>query len=106
MFSVNKVTINAPLTLIDSIKPLYFHYLLDKLALFNNEDLTGTIPKAIGKLEELGILYLDHTKLLPNVPREICTNLETLQEFWADCDELNGCECCTTCCNEENGCDY
>ena len=58
----------------------------------------------MGSLEDLGILYLDYNNFSPTVPNEICTNLETLQEFWLDCDELGGCGCCTKCCNDDDGC--
>ena len=81
---------------------LFVHNTTDKLALFGN-NLTGTIPEEVGELDDLGILYLDHNTFAPTVPPEIC-DLDKLQEFWSDCDELGGCDCCTMCCDSENGC--
>ena len=72
------------------------------LSLFDN-DLTGIIPDELENLVSLNSLYLDNTLLGPSLPLGIC-NLASLEDFWSDCDELGGCDCCTTCCIDDVVC--
>jgi hypothetical protein len=64
--------------------------------------ITGTIPIELENLTHLRLLYLDRTFLGPSLPVGICEL--GLVEFWADCDEIGGCVCCTTCCIDELVC--
>lgn len=72
------------------------------LSLYDN-DLTGTIPVELERLVNLNSLYLDNTLLEPTIPTGMC-DLGALKDFWADCDELGGCDCCTTCCIDDVVC--
>ena len=41
------------------------------MLILSNNQLTGEIPKEIGKLINLNYLYLDHNKLRGEIPKEI-----------------------------------
>ena len=61
-------------------------------------DISGTVPSEIGKLNKLVALELDHNMLVGNVPLEVCDL--SISEMTADC--ANGtsgiiCSCCTLC---------
>jgi len=66
---------------------------LESISLYVNQ-LTGTIPKELANLSRLNVLYLDTNSFQPTLPAEICTEL-VLEEFWTDCSDIGGCECCT-----------
>lgn len=75
---------------------------LISLSLYGN-DLSGSIPSQLSGLTNLRVLYLDSNNLGPSLPESICRNL-SLDEFWSDCDEIGGCECCTKCCQDGEPC--
>lgn len=77
--------------------------LADGLSLFDNL-LTGPIPSELANLRQLKELYLDNTSLEPSLPAGLCDRQPQLNEFWADCEEIGGCPCCTTCCVDDLTC--
>eukprot|EP00934_Nitzschia_sp_Nitz4_P000641 Nitzschia sp. Nitz4//scaffold5_size260463//7271//11006//NITZ4_000935-RA/size260463-augustus-gene-0.24-mRNA-1//-1//CDS//3329555199//641//frame0 len=68
---------------------------LESLSLYDNQ-LTGQIPSTLGVLTSLTVLYLDGNSFSPTLPSSICDNL-SIDQFWADCSEIGGCDCCTKC---------
>mmetsp|Transcript_2102 Transcript_2102/g.5832 ORF Transcript_2102/g.5832 Transcript_2102/m.5832 type:complete len:111 (-) Transcript_2102:222-554(-) len=61
-------------------------------------DITGAIPPELASNIAIQNLFIDRTTLTSGLPPTLCDNLVNIQQFWSDCTEIGGCECCTTCC--------
>ena len=70
------------------------------LSVYGNQ-FTGVLPNTLGDLDSLQLLYADSNDLRGPFPTDLC--LLNLQQFWADCEEIQ-CVCCTTCCSDGFGC--
>lgn len=66
---------------------------LETISLYVNQ-LTGTIPSQLASIPSLRVLYLDTNSFRGFLPDEICSDL-VFDEFWTDCSDIGGCECCT-----------
>ena len=66
---------------------------LQSIGLYVNQ-LTGRIPSQLATIPRLSVLYFDTNSLGPSLPDEICASL-TFDEFWTDCSDIGGCDCCT-----------
>lgn len=76
------------------------------LSLYDNVDLTGTVPPAYFSFN-LSLLYLEGTGLT-NLEDVFCSSgLLEFEEFYADCGGTPSkvqCWCCTHCCDDINSC--
>jgi hypothetical protein len=63
--------------------------------------VTGQVPAELANLTTLTELYIARTSLTGELPVGVCEDLPFLQQVWADCTAVTGCECCTTCCYDD-----
>ena len=69
------------------------------LRLANNR-LQGTIPSELGLVAELDELHLQGNSVSGPVPVAVCNLVNaTFARFYANCDALQSCPCCTHCCS-------
>jgi hypothetical protein len=73
---------------------------LSNLLLFSIYEtrVTGQVPAELANLTNLTELYIARTLLTGELPVGVCEDLPFLQQVWADCTTVTGCECCTACC--------
>ena len=62
---------------------------LDRLELYSNPDLIGTIPSTIGQLSNLEYLYIHHTSLTGTIPKSL-SSLSNLHELFLESTQLIG----------------
>jgi hypothetical protein len=76
---------------------------LSNLLLFSLYEtrVTGQVPAELANLTNLTELYIARTSLTGELPNGVCEDLPFLQQVWADCTVVTGCECCTTCCYDD-----
>jgi hypothetical protein len=76
---------------------------LSNLLLFSvyETGVTGQVPAELANLTKLTELYIAYTSLAGGLPIGVCEDLPFLQQFWADCTDVTGCECCTACCYDD-----
>jgi hypothetical protein len=76
---------------------------LSNLLLFSiyQTQVTGQVPTQLANLANLTELYIARTLLTGELPVGVCEDLPFLQQVWADCTDVTGCECCTACCYDD-----
>jgi hypothetical protein len=76
---------------------------LSNLLLFSLYEtrVTGQVPAELANLTNLTELYIARTSLTGELPDGVCEDLPFLQQVWADCNVVTGCECCTACCYDD-----
>jgi hypothetical protein len=71
----------------------FFH--LESINLANNRNLSGSLPESLESLDFLTEILIEDTSFVSPLPHGICNS--SFDEFWADCDKIGGCDCCTEC---------
>lgn len=72
---------------------------LTEIFVLGKNRLTGTVPVALGNLDDLQILYINGNRFTGSIPLEVCA-LDNLDDLVADC-HLVECSCCTECSDPE-----
>ena len=62
---------------------------LDRIELYSNPDLIGTIPSTIGELSNLEYLYIHHTSITGTIPQSL-SSLSKLRDLFLESTKLSG----------------
>ena len=66
----------------------------------DNNQLDGSLPSQLQALSNLQMVFLEGNIFGEGVNQAFCQDASTYQYFYAECNDISECVCCTHCCNE------